>query len=102
MSAPAGLCEWCGGPQQWTFVRGVMYVRCRLGCEMLPFTEFAVPVVDANPVARKLQGNYREASVGVGDVQALENNPGRMPGSVHIAVVGMERSGMESEGCRGE
>ena len=35
MTAPAGPCEWCGGPQQWTIASGVMYVRCRAGCSSL-------------------------------------------------------------------
>ncbi len=32
MTAPAGLCEWCGGPQQWTIHAGEMWVRCIGGC----------------------------------------------------------------------
>jgi len=32
MAAPAGPCEWCGGPQQWTIIRGDMYTRCVSGC----------------------------------------------------------------------
>jgi len=32
MTSPAGPCEWCGGPQNWTFIRGEMYVRCVDGC----------------------------------------------------------------------
>jgi len=32
VSAPAGPCEWCGGPQQWTIIAGEMYVRCVDGC----------------------------------------------------------------------
>ncbi len=35
MTAPAGPCEWCGGPQWWTIVSGVMYVKCQLGCVSL-------------------------------------------------------------------
>ena len=35
MSAPAGPCEWCGGPQNWTVHAGVMYVRCVAGCQSL-------------------------------------------------------------------
>ena len=86
MSAPAGLCEWCGGPQQWTFASGVMYVRCLLGCLPL-FVEDLPPTKDlVVPVARKLPGRYREASVGVGGLCAVKNNPGRMPGSVQLAV----------------
>ena len=29
MSAPAGLCESCKMPLQWTFANGLMWVRCR-------------------------------------------------------------------------
>ncbi len=32
MTAPAGPCEWCGGPQQWTVALGKMFVRCEFGC----------------------------------------------------------------------
>ena len=32
MTAPAGPCEWCGGPQYWTFIQGEMYVKCQGGC----------------------------------------------------------------------
>ncbi len=36
MSAPAGDCEWCGGPQQWTIHHGEMYVRCEYCLGLLP------------------------------------------------------------------
>ena len=36
MAAPGGPCEWCGGPQLWTVIRGEMYVACRNGCLPLP------------------------------------------------------------------
>ena len=32
MSAPAGPCEWCGGPQWWTVILGEVAVACKLGC----------------------------------------------------------------------
>ena len=32
MNSPAGPCEWCGGPQSWTIVRGEMYTECQGGC----------------------------------------------------------------------
>ena len=28
MAAPAGLCESCGRPLQWTFLGSELYVRC--------------------------------------------------------------------------
>jgi len=36
MAAPAGPCEWCGGPQWWTFITGELYVMCKSGCLPLP------------------------------------------------------------------
>jgi len=35
MNAPAGPCEWCGGPQIWTIASGIMYVKCKGGCVSL-------------------------------------------------------------------
>ncbi len=35
MTQPAGPCEWCGGPQNWTIHAGEMYVRCQAGCQSL-------------------------------------------------------------------
>ena len=32
MNAPAGDCEWCGGPQNWTIIAGDFYVSCKGGC----------------------------------------------------------------------
>ena len=37
MAAPAGPCEWCGGPQWWTIVHDEMWVCCKRGCLPLPF-----------------------------------------------------------------
>jgi len=45
MTAPAGPCEWCGGPQWWTIIRDEMYVKCKGGCLPLPF-EGEVPLPD--------------------------------------------------------
>ena len=43
MTAPAGLCEWCGGPQLWTIVQDEMYVMCKAGCLPLPFEGEVLP-----------------------------------------------------------
>ncbi len=43
MAAPAGPCEWCGGPQQWTFIASEMYTRCISGCQPLPFAGLVPP-----------------------------------------------------------
>ncbi len=48
MPAPAGPCEWCGGPQWWTFIRGEMYVACKRGCAPLPL-EGLVPPEGVDP-----------------------------------------------------
>jgi len=32
VTAPAGPCEQCGGPQWWTIVSGEMYTKCKAGC----------------------------------------------------------------------
>ena len=88
MNAPAGMCEWCGGPQQWTFVRSVMYVRCVSGCLPLLFEDLPPTIDLVGHEGTEVAGGYREASVGVGELGVLQNNPGRRPGSVHIAVDG--------------
>ena len=43
MAAPAGPCEWCGGPQNWTIHAGEMYVRCVGGCLPLPLEGLVLP-----------------------------------------------------------
>ena len=46
MTAPAGPCEWCGGPQNWTIHAGDMYVRCQAGCQsMFPWERVDIPPV---------------------------------------------------------
>jgi len=47
MSAPAGPCEWCGGPQWWTIASGVMYVKCQAGCQSLFPSERVVLLPDS-------------------------------------------------------
>ena len=51
MSAPAGPCEWCGGPQHWTIIAGEVYVSCDEGCLPLDL-EGLVPPMSAS----ELQG----------------------------------------------
>ncbi len=45
MGSPAGPCEWCGGPQVWTFIRGDMYVACESGCLPLSLEGLTPPPV---------------------------------------------------------
>ncbi len=49
MTPPAGPCEWCGGPQWWTIVAGVMYVKCQLGCvSLFPEDRYDFPPPDGD------------------------------------------------------
>ncbi len=41
-----GPCEWCGGPQSWTIIAGVVYTSCDGGCLPLPL-EGLVPPPDS-------------------------------------------------------
>ncbi len=59
MTAPAGLCEWCGGPQNWTIISGVMYVKCIAGCLPLELTEL-VPPPDSEWYEGGALGEYLE------------------------------------------
>ncbi len=46
-NAPAGPCEWCGGPQWWTVAHGDMYVKCKAGCmSMFPEERVDFPPPD--------------------------------------------------------
>ncbi len=47
MASPAGPCEWCGGQQRWTVIRGLVHVSCVLGCLPLPL-ECLVPPPDSD------------------------------------------------------
>ncbi len=56
---PAGPCEWCGGPQVWTIVRGEMYVSCDGGCQPLPL-EGLVPTPGCEEVWAPVTDEERE------------------------------------------
>ncbi len=59
MTAPAGPCEWCGGPQNWTFILGEMYVRCQSGC---------LGLFDEGPVLPRPTGELTHVSEVLADV----------------------------------
>ncbi len=64
MSAPAGLCEWCGGQQNWTIHAGEMYVRCIAGCQsMWPEERVTIPP-PSEESERSLEGLSREGTSG--------------------------------------
>jgi len=79
MTAPAGPCEWCGGPQWWTVASGVMYVKCQAGCVSL----FPEERVNFDPPSdkRSLEGLLR-----------IESGNGTTGGSK-----GVTRSGREAK-----
>ncbi len=58
MSAPAGPCEWCGGPQLWTVVRGEIWVSCKRGCLPLPI-EGVEPAVTAGSLKEDDRVDFR-------------------------------------------
>ncbi len=62
MSAPAGPCEWCGGPQWWTVVRGEVWVSCKGGCSSLPGLE-DLPRPDSDSV----EGSTKELGYCAGE-----------------------------------
>jgi len=61
VTSPAGPCEWCGGPQNWTIIRGEMYVRCQTGC--LPLSlEGLVPSPPFSERSEELERSFHEGS----------------------------------------
>jgi len=62
MSAPAGPCEWCGGPQSWTIIAGEMYVRCQGGCSSL-FPEERIDVLPPDSDLFELDRDYDSSHV---------------------------------------
>jgi len=88
MSAPAGPCEWCGGPQLWTVIRGELCVSCRRGCLPLPL-DTVLPDLGCGGAAghgTELAGDNREGSEAEASVVPIDQDPCRMQGSVHHAV----------------
>ncbi len=73
-----GPCEWCGGPQVWTVIRGEIYEACKGGCLPLPL-EGLVPPTDSEMDARDagfdgtLEEGVGRACEGV-DAQTSEEN----------------------------
>ena len=60
VSALAGPCEWCGGPQNWTIALGVMWVRCVNGCQSL----FPEESVTLHPNSEETMQNLEGAGEG--------------------------------------
>ncbi len=62
MSAPAGPCEWCGGPSWWTVIRGEVWTLCKQGCLPLPLEE-EIQVRAAGSASEVDRVDFREASL---------------------------------------
>ena len=67
MSAPAGPCEWCGGPQQWTIHAGNMWVRCVAGCQSLWPEERVTLPPPCEESRVYLEGRYELGTLGGGE-----------------------------------
>ncbi len=70
MAAPAGDCEWCGGPQQWTFIGGDMFVNCLRGCMSLALEGLVSPSVPHSE-----EGLIVTSSAEKGTILGLEGVP---------------------------
>ena len=57
MAAPAGPCEWCGGPQSWTIISDAMYVRCVGGCQGLFGEAAPTHLLDSEGYPKPPQGS---------------------------------------------
>ncbi len=75
MAAPAGPCEWCGGPQQWTFIAGEMYVRCVTGCLPLELGGLVPPSdsEDSDLTGRSREGLEPIRGEGVGPCEGRDS-----------------------------
>jgi len=76
VSAPAGPCEWCGGPQTWTLIRGDVYVNCESGCLPLPGLGLEPPP-DSEELVRPTEESPKVEHVGGGGVEPLEGGEAR-------------------------
>ncbi len=86
MSAPAGPCEWCGGPQHWTLISGEVYVSCDSGC--IPLEGLGLtPPTDAKELRRPEGKPKMEHSFGgsVGPPEGRETKTSDK-GLEHVAV----------------
>ena len=84
----AGPCEWCGGPQVWTVIRGEVYTSCDNGCLPLPMEglvpppaceDGAVRMKDAMELSYQEEGKGtpegRESNTSVTEVKGPEDPP---------------------------
>jgi len=85
MTAPAGPCEWCGGPQNWTIASGVMYVRCKAGCQSL-FGEERVTIPPPSEIPEH-------------DFEGRGLAEGTSAGGMGLPRKGSEANGSASDGC---
>ena len=87
MSAPAGPCEWCGGPQHWTIIQGEMYVSCDSGCLPLEGLDI-IPPLDAPELRApeekpNMEHSFRE---GVCPPEGADANESDRSTLIHVGV----------------
>ena len=79
MTAPAGPCEQCGGPQWWTIVGDEMYVKCQAGCLWLDLEgEVLSPRISEGglvPISEVLRGMEQLGVRGVVPHEGGDANP---------------------------
>ncbi len=80
----AGPCEWCGGHQAWTVIRGEVYTSCDAGCAPLPglgldpphdSEQAAGPPEDSSGTRRSGEGRADFGSEANESVQELPEPP---------------------------
>ncbi len=71
MSAPGGLCEFCGGVLEWTFFDGEMWTSC----------PWCFDVFEAGPVVARREGASRGARR---DEDSLKSASGVLPDSLRL------------------
>ena len=81
MAAPAGPCEWCGGPQNWTIIAGEMYVRCVGGCLGLFEEEGSIPSRSEWPEKAWVFGDGTSEKEGVVPLEGPEASTGEIGNS---------------------
>ncbi len=85
-SSAGGPCEWCGGPQWWSIVRGEMWVACQAECRGDPQYDLLPQPTPSIAIGTEFDSEHWNPTTGEG----VEGTPegGAANGSViqHIGV----------------